>query len=120
MGEHVPDIEAELKRMETELYQTAQDYRLNAKDAAGKRATYDVEYAKAILNIRATASQANAQMKVAEMEALAVKSVEDQLTDARIAEAMADGTKKHLDALQSILSSIQTRARLLVTERSLA
>lgn len=54
-----------------------------------------------------------------EKESLAVKTVEPILRDCRIAEAMSDGAKKNLDTLQTVLSSIQTRAKLLQTEANL-
>ena len=119
MTETPHEIESELRDLEGQLYEASREYRNQARHAAECRALYDVEYAKAMLVIISTADQNNVKMTVAEKESLAVKQVENYLTNCRIAEAMADGTKKHLDALQSILSSVQTRARLLQTERSL-
>lgn len=119
MNEHITDIEQELRRLETAIYETATSYRSEQVDAAVKRSTYDAEHSKAMLTIISTADQQNVKMTVAEREALAVKQVAHEMTEARIAEAVADGTKKHLDALQSILSSVQTRAKLIQTERSL-
>lgn len=119
MTEHITDIESELKAKEVEIYETSVAYREESRDAAEKRAVYDIEYAKAMLNITHTADQNNVKMTVAERESLAVKAVSDELKACRIAEALADATKRHLEALQAILSSIQTRSRMIQTERSL-
>lgn len=113
--EDITSIEAELKDIEAKIFTAANDYAKNTKDAANKRVEYDVEYAKTMIEIHGRKEK----MTVDQREAEAVVIVQRQMTDCRIAEAIADGSKRHLDALQAILSSIQTRSKLIQTERSL-
>jgi hypothetical protein len=117
--EELHKIEQELANYETQLYAASTEYRDYRRDAAEKRADYDVSYANAILTISNKADTEGIKMNVVEKESLAVKSVANQLKACRIAEALAEGSKSHLITLQSILSSVQTRASLLKTERSL-
>lgn len=119
MSEELHKITEELQSYEAELYAASAEYRDYALDAAQKRATYDVEYSQAILTISAKCDQDGIKMTVPERDALAVKQVQNSLKACRIAEALADGSKRHLGTLQSLLSSVQTRSSLLRTERSL-
>lgn len=119
MSEQLHAIEKELEAREAQLYDASVEYKSLAYDAALKRATYDVDYANSILEISSKADSEGVKMTVIEKENLAVKSVQNQLKECRIAEAMADGSKRHLVTLQSIISSIQTRASLLKTESRL-
>lgn len=113
--EQLQEIERDLRAYEVELYNASVEYKSLARDAAEKRAAYDVAYAQEFLKI----TTGELKMTVPATEALAVKNVESLLTSCRIAEAMADGAKRHLATLQSVLTSVQTRASLLKTERSL-
>ncbi len=114
MSEQIHSILKELERYEGELYTASNDYRNLIKDAATKRADYDVAYAQEMLKL-----PTDIKMTVGEKESTVVKIVAQQLKDCRIAEAIADGAKRHLGAIQSNLTSVQTRASLLKTERSL-
>lgn len=116
MSEQLHAIIQELESYEKQLYAASADYRSLIRDAAEKRATYDVAYAQAILKLK---GDTELKATVPERDALAVVAVQHQLTACRIAEALADGAKRHLGALQSNLTSLQTRASLLKTERSL-
>lgn len=114
--EQINQIAQELEAYETQLYAASVEFRSLAQDAAVKRAEYDVAYAQEMLKVSA---QTEVKMTVAEKESAVVVIVADRLKACRIAEALADGAKRHLTALQSNLTSIQTRASLLKTERSL-
>jgi hypothetical protein len=113
--DQIHGILKELEDYEKELYAASTDYRELARDAAEKRARYDVAYAVELLKLR----EQELKLTVPEREAMTVQTVQNQLTACRIAEALADGAKRHLGALQSNLTSLQTRASLLRTERSL-
>jgi hypothetical protein len=115
MTEEIHQITQELAAYESQLYAASIEYRDLIRDAATKRAVYDVAFAQELLKITAKGDK----MTVAEKESLTIMAVQNQLTECRIAEAIADGAKRHLTALQSNLTSIQTRASLLKTERSL-
>ena len=115
--EHITDIEQELRRYEAEIYSASTEYKNLVQDAARKRAAYDVSFAGEILKLR---EDKDLKATVPEKEAIAVKNVQTLLTDCRIAESLAEGSKRHLVTLQSLLSSVQTRASLIKTERSLA
>lgn len=114
--EEITTVENELKAYEVELYNAAKDYKELARSAAEKRAAYDVAFAQELLKLK---GDTELKATVPEREALAVVAVQNSLTGCRIAESLADGAKRHLGAIQSILTSVQTRASLLKTERSL-
>ncbi len=119
MVEQINKILSELEDYEKQLYSASMEYRELAGDAAQKRATYDVSYSQAILTISNKCDTDGIKMTVPERDALAVNTIQNDLKACRIAEALADGSKRHLGTLQSLLSSVQTRASLLKTERSL-
>jgi len=116
MSEQINKIISELEGYESELYKASVDYKNLARDAAEKRATYDVAYAVEFLK---NTTNKDLKLTVPATEALTVQTVQNQLIACRIAEALAEGAKRHLNALQSNLTSVQTRASLLKTERSL-
>lgn len=111
--EQLFQIEKELQGFESDLFTASTEYKNLVRDAAEKRANYDVAFAVELLKIK---SNADLKFTVPEKEALTVQTVQGQMTACRIAEAIADGSKRHLTALQAILSSVQTRSKLLQTE----
>lgn len=115
MSEQLTNITTELSNYEVDLFNASTEYRQLAEDAARKRATYDVAYATEFLKIKTNGEKATDKTA----ESLAVQAVAGQLTSCRIAEALADASKRHLTALQAIVSSVQTRSRLLNTEAEL-
>ncbi len=120
MIDQLHTLNDELCASERALRDAAADYRASVCAAAQKRVKYDIEWAKAILVIHDRCDKVGVKMTVGEKEALAVGQCEQVLTECRISEALADAAKKHLDAEQSILSSIQSRARMQQVEASLA
>lgn len=114
--EQIEKITGELEGYETQLYAASIEYKSLAHDAAMKRADYDVAWAQEMLKVSA---QTEVKMTVGEKESTVTVIVASRLKDCRIAEALASGAKEHLRALQANLTSIQTRASLLKTERSL-
>lgn len=113
MNEQLDNLEAELQVCEVDLFNASTEYKALVQDAAIKRAAYDVVWAQELLKLR---TDPELKATVPEREALVTVAVQGQLTQCRIAEALADAAKRHLVTLQSILSSIQTRARLITTE----
>lgn len=109
-------IEQELKDYERELYASSDNETELTLDAARKRAAYDVAYAQELLKINANK---DLKLTVPEKEAMAVLAVQNDLVACRIAEAMAQSAKRRLDTIQTLVSSVQTRAKLFQTERSL-
>ena len=114
MSEQISKILMELENYEQQLYAASIEYKQLASDAAQKRADYDVAWAQEMLKL-----PTDVKMTVAEKESTVVTIVAERLRATRIAEALAEGAKRHLSALQSNLTSLQTRASLLKTERSL-
>lgn len=112
MTEQLSNIEAELQTCEVDLFNASTDYKRLAEDAARKRAEYDVAYAQEFLKVKTGGDKVTDKTA----ESLTVEIVKEKMTNARIAEALSDGSKRHLSAMESILSSIQTRARLIQTE----
>lgn len=113
--EQIYQIEIELKEKESELYTASVEYSTLISKAAEKRVLYDVAYAQEYLKV----STDGEKRTVAATESMVLVVVQRQFTECRIAEAMADGAKRHLATLQGLLTSIQTRSKLLTTERSL-
>lgn len=119
MVDQIHTLNNELYASERALRDAAGDYRTQVRDAAEKRVDYDIAWAKAILVIHDNCDKNAIKMTVGEKESLAVVECAQVLTECRISEALADAAKKFLDAEQSVLSSIQSRARLMQTEAGL-
>ncbi|HXG85511.1 MAG TPA: hypothetical protein VNI84_15925, partial [Pyrinomonadaceae bacterium] len=119
MIDQLHTLNDELYASERALRDAAIDYRTQVRDAAEKRVSYDISWAQSILLIRDQCDKEAIKMTVGEKESLAVVECQQVLTECRISEALADAAKKHLDAEQSILSSIQSRARLQQVEANL-
>ncbi len=111
--DQITAIVKELENYEAGLFTASNEYRNLAREAAQKRAHYDVAYAQEILKLK---SDVELKATVAERESFAIVAIQSLMTEARIAEALADGSKRHLGALQAILSSVQTRSKLLQSE----
>ena len=96
-------INSELDRLIAALRVAVVGFEKAVKDAADKRTTYDVEWAKAYL------SQAEGTQKARESEAVLI--VADFMREARIAEATRDAFKERLRAIESTISVQQSRLR---------
>lgn len=115
------EIDSELKRCEQALYEMQVRYPQLASKAANARYIYDQAWATAMDEIAHRAvADGKKPPTVAAAEAEATIKVADEMREARYAEADLDAGKKHLDTLQAILSSVQTRAKLTQIEMSLA
>lgn len=115
------EIDSELKRCEAALYEMQVKYPKLASTAANARYVYDQAWATAIDEItHRVVVEGKKPPTVAAAEAEATLTVADEMREARYAEADLDAGKKHLDTLQAILSSVQTRARMEQMEMSLA
>ena len=114
------EIERELKKCEAALYEMQSRYPDLAKTSANARYVYDMAWANAIDEIaHRTLAEGQKPPTVALMDAMATKMVASEMKLARVAEADLDGAKKHLDTLQAILSSVQTRAKIVLMQMSL-
>lgn len=118
----MPDqIERELLKCEAALYEMQVKYPNLARAAADARYIYDQAWANAIDEIaHRTLKEGQKAPTLPVIDALATKMVADEMERARIAESELDGAKKHLDTLQAILSSVQTRAKMVQIEMGLA
>lgn len=115
------EIEKELVKCEQALYQMQVSYPEIARNAANARYAYDVAWAEAIDTITHRAiADGQKQPTVAVLEAEATKIVAEKMEAARIAEAELDIAKRHLSTSEAILSSVQTRSKLVQMEMSLA
>jgi hypothetical protein len=114
------EIQMELLRCEVALYEMQAKYPALARVAAQNRIVYDVAWANAIDDIahRATA-EGQKPPTVSVQDAMATKMVADEMEAARLAEADLNAAKMHIETLSNILSSVQTRSKLLVAEMSL-
>lgn len=114
------EIERDLTQAEAALYAMQTRYPDLARTAANARYLYDTAWADAVTNIHHRALvNGEKPPTVAVMEAEATKMVAKEMRDTRIAESELDAAKKHIDTLQAILSSVQTRSKLLLMEMSL-
>lgn len=117
----IGDIERELVKAEQSLYVMQVEYPKAASRAANARYVYDQAWATAVDEIAHRAvADGKKPPTVAATEAEATLMVKDEMQEARYAEADLDSAKKHLDTLQAILSSVQTRAKLATIELGLA
>lgn len=96
-------INQELDRLVAALRVALVGYEKAVKEAADKRTTYDVEWAKAYL------SQAEGTQKQRESEAVLI--VESFMREARIAEATRDAFKERLRAIETTITIQQSRLR---------
>jgi hypothetical protein len=96
-------INNELSRLITALRTAVVGFESAVRDAADKRTTYDVEYAKAYLSV--------AEGTQKQREAEAVLIVQESMRDARIAEAVRDAFKERLRAIESTISVQQSRLK---------
>lgn len=113
MTETISGINQELINTEKGIYNTAVEYKRLATEAANKRVAYDLAYATELLKIK---TDNTLKLTAPEKEATALLAVQGQFTECRIAEAMAESCKRHLQALQGNQTSLQTRASLIKTE----
>ncbi len=109
----------ELSDIEALLIDTARAYKTLARDAALARYDYDQAWADAQLEIKHQSDVSGQKVTVGIGDALATVAVKEQMKDARGKESDLDGAKKDLIAIEAILSSAQTRSRLLTIEANL-
>ena len=114
------DIEKELVKCEAALFEMQKQYPDIAKNAANARYVYDMAWANAIDEIaHRTLAEGQKPPTVPVQDAMATKAVASEMKAAREAEAELDAAKKHIDTLQAILSSVQTRSKMYLAEISL-
>ena len=113
-------LQDELKEHEIQLNVITQKYVEAAREAAKARLIYDLDWAETVSKISHECAVQEKKMTVQEKEAETTKRCFEKMEAARLAEAELDGLKKHLDTLQAMLSSVQTRAKLEQIELSLA
>lgn len=87
-----------------------------AREAAKARVIYDAAWADAITLITHNFVSTETKFTVPERDALATQKVREELETARMAEAELDAAKKYISVLEAILSSVQTRAKLVQME----
>jgi len=114
------EIEKDLLKCEQALYEMQTKYPELAKTAANARYIYDMAWANAVDEIaHRTLAEGQKAPTVSVQEALATKMVAVEMNSTREAEADLDAAKKHIDTLQGILTSVQTRSKLYLAEISL-
>jgi len=96
-------INNELSRLITALRTAVVGFESAVKDAAEKRSTYDVEWAKAFLSV------GEGTQKQRESEAVLIAA--NAMREARIAEATRDAFKERLRAIETTISVQQTRMK---------
>jgi hypothetical protein len=115
------DIEKDLLKCEQSLYQLQSNYGDIARTAAQKRYVYDLAWAEQTDAVVHRAIAAGEKMPtVAVIDATVTQAVKTQMEEVRQAEADLEAAKKLIDTTQAILSSVQTRAKLVQMEMSLA
>lgn len=113
-------IEKDLLKAEAALYEMQKQYPALARAAAQNRYIYDMAWANAVDEIaHRSVTEGQKPPTVAVMDAIATKIVAEQMKAARTTEADLDAAKKHIDTLEAILTSVQTRAKLYLAEMSL-
>ena len=114
------EIEKDLLKCEQALYEMQTKYPELARTAANARYVYDMAWANAVDEIaHRTLVEGQKAPTVSVQEALATKIVAAEMKATRDAEADLDSAKKHIDTLQGILTSVQTRSKLYLAEMNL-
>jgi len=103
MANELITINNELTRLISALRAAIVGYESAIKDAAEKRSTYDVEWAKAFLSV------GEGTQKQRESEAVLI--VAQFMREARIAEATRDAYRERLRAIQTTISVQQSMLR---------
>ncbi len=114
------EIEVELQKCESTLWVMQEQYPKLIRDAANARYVYDQKWAESIDTIthRALAEGQKAPT-VAQADAEATMMVKSEMKATRDAEAEVNIAKMHISTLEAILSSVQTRSKLLLAEMAL-
>lgn len=115
------ELDAELKEIESVLFNVQTEFPQIARDAAKKRYAYEIAKAKAIDEIERT-PLADGQKKptVAAMEAKADLEIAMEMEATRNATAELEIAKVVFDSVKTRLTSIQTRSKMTQTEMSLS
>jgi len=115
------EITRDLVKCEQTLYEMQVKYPALARTAANARFVYDMARANAIDEVaHRTLAEGQKAPTVPVQDAMATKMVAKEMEAARLAEADLDSAKRHLSSLEAILSSVQTRAKLVQIELGLA
>lgn len=119
MTEELHSLEAELKELETKIHKTAELHRNEARAYGEARAKYELASASALLHIYDFESSSGDKNTESVRKAKALKQCEAEYMAYRIAETNADSSREVLRALVAELSSLQSRAKLMMSEASL-
>lgn len=111
------NLNEELETIQRQLAEYANEYMTLSKEAAEARVTYDIAWATELLKIQVKDN--GKAYTVAEKEAIVLLTVQSQFTLCRIAEAKLDACKQRLRSLDSQLGAIQSRAKMMQTEREM-
>lgn len=111
------DIHRRLETHSELLLHDGDAYSDAIRAAADARNAYDVKKAQQTLVVRATKEFAG--FTVAEKSAQVTELCREEMIAARIAEAMADGLKTRLRAVEASLSAVQSQARLALADQTL-
>src|SRR5215472_264903 len=104
MSDDLISIHKELSRLNHKLGEAIEQYGEASQKAAELRSEYDILYADCILT---APDEATLKIK----DALAVKACAQEMTQARIAEAKVDYLSKRIRAIETAISSTQSRLR---------
>lgn len=111
------DIADELREAEAALWNMQGKYADIARTAAEAQYVFEMAWADAMDEQRHRAiTQGIKPPTVSAMEAIATQRCKDEIKVKAIALADLDAAKKQIDVLQSILSSVQTRAKLMLAD----
>lgn len=114
------EIERELMKCEATLYTMQKQYPGIARKAAESRIIYDLAKSNAIVEIdHRDLAEGQKPPTVPVANAMATQMIQEQMEQARRDEADLDIAVKHIKSLEAILSSVQTRSKLVLAEMSL-
>lgn len=112
------DLNRRLIEHSKELMERSKEYSDLAHDAVMSRNSYDMAKSRARLVVRTDPLMS--KWTVAEKDAQVLILCESEMVSARVSEAMLDACKMRLRAVEASLGAIQSQAKLLRTEVSLA
>lgn len=120
VGDTLESVYNEISPLEKAIFDTGENIRTLAKNAANARANYELEKNKTLIKLYQDEAKEKTKRTEAQRTAIYRHDHHQLRLDANLAENEWKAERDYLDALKSKLMAIQTRAGLLKTEHSIS
>lgn len=118
----INQLNSELIAVENDIRELVDGFKTDAVNAAKAKAAHEIKRAKTLIEIanREKGLDRNSRSTEIIRDALATEAAEIEYLNYKVTTAIADAGRESLRALQAVLTSIQTRARLMQTEANVS